>query len=227
MPSIVARISSLIAASVNDLVDRAEDPERMIKQFIREMEEHIASAKEGVIEAIASEKQLGMQVESQRRQAADWLKKAESALAQDREDLARAALERKQEHERILLNLEPAWQAARQTSDYLKEQLRRLEAKLEEARLKRGTLVARQRAAQARQQMDRTAASLRAGQTSHTEFARMEDRVSQIEARALAESELARDGSGLERELTALAVDAQVEAELELLKARRRGEPSD
>jgi phage shock protein A len=222
MPSIVARISSLISASINDLVDRAEDPERMIKQFIREMEEHIASAKEGVIEAIASEKQLGMQVDEHKRHAAEWLKKAESAVAQDREDLARSALERKKEHERILQNLEPAWAAARDTSAYLKDQLQRLESKLEEAKLKRGTLVARQRAAQARQQIDRTAANLRAGQSSHAEFARMEDRVSEIEARALAESEVSRGTYELERELASMKVDAEVESELALLKERHR-----
>ena len=222
MTSIFKRLSSLINASVNDLVDRAEDPERMIKQFIREMEEHIQAAKEGVIEAIASEKQLEKQVEEQQRRTAEWLQKAEAAIAQDREDLARAALERKKEHERTLRSLEPAWQSAKETSAHLKQQLQRLEAKLEEAKLKRGTLVARQRAAEARQHMDRTAASFQAGYTSHTEFARMEDKVAEIEARAQAEAELSGDSSDLEREFMALEADSEVEAELAQLKQRQK-----
>jgi len=222
MTSIFKRLSSLINASINDLVDRAEDPERMIKQFIREMEEHIQAAKEGVIEAIASEKQLQKQVDEQRRRTAEWLQKAEAAIAEDREDLARAALERKKEHERTLQGLEPAWQAAKEASAHLKRQLQRLEDKLEEAKLKRGTLVARQRAAEARQHMDRTAASLQAGYASHAELARMEDRVAEIEARAQAEAELSRDSSDLEREFMALEVDSEVEAELTRLKQRQK-----
>jgi phage shock protein A len=222
MPSIFKRLNSLIAASVNDLVDRAEDPERMIKQFIREMEEHIQAAKEGVIEAVASEKQLASQVADQKRRIAEWLQKAEDAIGHDREDLARSALERKKEHERILQSVEPAWQAAKETSAHLKQQLQRLESKLEEAKLKRGTLVARQRAAEARQHMERTAASFHAGQATHTDFARMEDKVSEIEARAAAEAELSRDSSDLEREFTALQVDSEVEDELAQLKQRKK-----
>jgi len=222
MTSIFKRLSSLINASVNDLVDRAEDPERMIKQFIREMEEHIQAAKQGVIEAVASEKQLEKQVDEQKRRTAEWLTKAEAAVAQDREDLARAALERKKEYERTLQSLEPAWQSAKQTSAHLKQQLQRLEAKLEEAKLKRGTLVARQRAAEARQHMDRTSANFQAGYASHTEFARMEDKVAEIEARAQAEAELSRDSSDLEREFMALEADSEVEAELAQLKQRQK-----
>ncbi|MEZ5582894.1 MAG: PspA/IM30 family protein [Candidatus Competibacteraceae bacterium] len=71
MPSLFKRISDVITANLNDLVDRVEDPERMIKQLIREMEENISSAKESVIDALASEKQLGKELDSQRRQAED------------------------------------------------------------------------------------------------------------------------------------------------------------
>jgi phage shock protein A len=222
MTSIFGRISSLISASINDLVDRAEDPERMIKQFIREMEEHIQAAKEGVIEAIASEKQLAAQVQDQRRRVAEWLGKAETAVAQDRDDLARAALERKREHEAILERLQPAWETAQETSTHLKRQLQRLEDKLQEAKLKRGTLVARQRAAQARQHLERTAASLKAGQSAHLEFGRMEDRVAELEARVQAEAELSNEGTALEREFMTLETDAAIESELAALKQQRR-----
>ena len=72
MANLFKRISDVIAANLNDLVDRVEDPERMIKQLIREMEENISSAREGVIDAVASEKQLAKELDSQRRQAGEW-----------------------------------------------------------------------------------------------------------------------------------------------------------
>jgi phage shock protein A len=154
MPNIFKRISDVLAANLNDLIDRVEDPERMVKQIIREMEDNIRIAEEGVIDAIASEKQLHKDLEHHRQQAATWRQRAEEALRADQEDLARAALTRKKEHDQIITTLEPAWEAAQHTSEQLKAQLHALEAKLEEARRKRSTLVARQRAVEARDYLD-------------------------------------------------------------------------
>jgi phage shock protein A len=220
MPNIFKRISDIVAANINDLIDRVEDPERMIKQLIREMEENICQAKEGVIEAVASEKQLGMEVESHRRQVQDWQRKAETALREGKEELARSALARKKEHERILTSLEPAWEAAMNTSANLKALLRALEAKLEEVRRKRGTLVARQRAAEAREQMGRVANHFQTGLDAHKDFTRMEDKVTEMEARAQAVAELDQDASALEREFKAMEIDSEVEAELAALKRK-------
>src|SRR5687768_7200093 len=128
MPSIFKRISDVLAANLNDLIDRVEDPERMAKQIIREMEENIRIAEEGVIDAIASEKQLLKDLEHHRQESAAWRQRAEEALHADREDLARAALTRKKEHDQIINTLEPAWEAAQQTSEHLKAQLHALEA---------------------------------------------------------------------------------------------------
>ena len=129
MVSILKRINDVITANINDLVDRVEDPERMVKQIIREMEDNIRIAEEGVIDAMASEKQLQKDLEQHRHQAATWRQRAEEALRADQEDLARAALTRKKEHDQIITTLEPAWEAAQQTSEHLKAQLQALEAK--------------------------------------------------------------------------------------------------
>src|SRR6266496_3883806 len=190
MPSIFKRINDVITANINELIDRVEDPERMIKQIIREMEDNIRKAKEGVIEAIASEKQLQKDLENHRRQSAEWLKRAEEALQANKEDLARAALARKKEHDNIIKALEPSWEAANNTSDRLKTQLRALEAKLEEARRKRSTLVARQRAAEARQYLDQTMTSMQAGFDASANFTRMEDRVTKMQAKIAARAKL-------------------------------------
>jgi phage shock protein A len=222
MANIFKRINDVFAANINDLIDRVEDPERMIKQIIREMEENIRQAKDRVVDAIASEKKLAKEVATHREQAAKWQEKAESALRSGNESLARATLVRKKEHEKVLQSTEPAWKAAASTSEALKNQLRALEAKLDEAKRKRSTLVARQRAAEARQHLEHTSTAFESGLRNYDNFGRMEERVAEIEARTEAISELNRDASDLEREILAMEVDTEVEAELDALKAKVR-----
>lgn len=218
MASLFKRISDVLTANLNDLVDRVEDPERMIKQLIREMEENVNSAREGVIDALASEKQLARELEHQRRQAEEWHGRARLALETGNEALAREALLRKKEHDGIVANLQASWEAARRTSERLKTQLRALEMKLEEARLKKGSLVARQRAAQARERMDRVTDHFQAGLDLNHSFGRMADKVGDMEARMEARAELYDDFSQVEREFLRMEVDSEVEAELAALR---------
>ncbi|MDS4042234.1 MAG: PspA/IM30 family protein [Candidatus Competibacter sp.] len=218
MANLFKRISDVIAANLNDLVDRVEDPERMIKQLIREMEENINSAREGVIDAVASEKQLAKELESQRRQAGEWHDRARLALESGNETLAREALMRKKEHEGIATNLQTSWESARRTSERLKSQLRALEAKLEEARLKKGSLVARQRAAQAREQMDQVRDRFQTGLDLNNSFGRMADKVGEMEARMEAREELNGEYSQIEREFLKMEVNTEVEVELAALR---------
>ena len=223
MANLFKRISDVIAANLNDLVDRVEDPERMIKQLIREMEENIASAREGVIDAVASEKQLAKELEHQRRQAEDWQQRARRAMEAGNETLAREALLRRKEHDGIVASLEASWQSARRSSERLKTQLRALEAKLEEARLKKGSLVARQRAAQAREQMDQVNDRFQTGLNLNQSFGRMADKVGEMEARMEAREELYGDYSPVEREFLKLETDSELEAELAALRKQVQG----
>jgi phage shock protein A len=227
MASMFKRISDVISANLNDLIDRVEDPERMIKQIIREMEENISKAKAGVIEAIASEKQLQKDLEQHRRQSAEWQKKAEEALLVNKEELARAALMRKKEHDNLIKALDPSWEAAKNTSERLKTQLHALEAKLEEARRKRSTLVARQRAAEARQHMDKTLANFQTGLDAQANFTRMEDKVTEMETRAEAAAELSGDASQLEKDFLAMEVEQEVADELATLKKKVAGQQTE
>ena len=218
MTNIFKRISDVLTANLNDLVDRVEDPERMIKQLIREMEENINSAREGVIDALASEKQLAKELDSQRRQADDWYNRARRALETGNEMLAREALTRKKEHDDIVANLQASWESSRRTSERLKAQLRALETKLEEARLKKSSLVARQRAAQAREQMDKVTDRFQTGLDLNNTFGRMADKVGEMEARMEARAEVYGDYSPAEREFLKMEVDTEIEAELAVLK---------
>ncbi|WP_295432490.1 PspA/IM30 family protein [uncultured Thiodictyon sp.] len=223
MANLFKRLGDVIAANLNDLVDRVEDPERMIKQIIREMEENIQNAREGVVDALASEKQLAKELEHQRRQSGEWQERARSALTAGNETLAREALLRKKEHDGIVASLETSWESARRTSERLKAQLRALEAKLEEARLKKGSLVARQRAAQAFEQMDQVRDRFQAGLDLDHSLGRMADRVGEMEARMEAREELAGEYSQLEREFLRLETNVEVEAELAALRKEITG----
>lgn len=218
MANLFKRISDVLTANLNDLVDRVEDPERMIKQLIREMEENVNSAREGVIDALASEKQLARELDSQRQQAEDWYNRARRALETGNEMLAREALLRKKEHDGTVASLQASWESARRTSERLKAQLRALETKLEEARLKKSSLVARQRAAQAREQMDKVTDRFQTGLDLNNSFGRMADRVGEMEARMEARAEVYGEYSAMEREFLKMEVDTEVEAELAVLK---------
>jgi len=221
MTSLFKRINDVISANINDLVDRVEDPERMVKQIIREMEESIGNAKEGVIDALASEKRLGKELESHREQAEEWLARAGKALDAGNESLAREALGRKKEHDRIAESMKKSWEMARDTTVRLKSQLRALEGKLDEAKRKKGGLIARKRMADARDQMDKTMSSMDNMRDMETSLGRMEDKVLDMESRLEAREELNDDHSQIEREFLDLEVDSEVEAELAELKRQR------
>lgn len=224
MANLFKRISDVLTANLNDLVDRVEDPERMIKQLIREMEENVNSAREGVIDALASEKQLARELDSQRRQSDEWYNRARRAMENGNETLAREALLRKKEHDDLAGNLQGSWQSAKRTSERLKAQLRALEGKLEEARLKKSSLVARQRAAQAREQMDRVNDRFQTGLDLNHSFDRMTGKVDEMEARMEARAELYGEYSQVEREFLQMEMDSEVETELAILRQEVRGE---
>jgi phage shock protein A len=224
MTSLFKRLNDVVSANLNDLLDRVEDPERMIKQIIREMEESIGNAKEGVIDALASEKRLNKELESHREQSSTWRLRAEKALQANNESLAREALSRKKEHGQIAESLEKSWESARRTTERLKSQLKSLELKLDEARRKKGGLIARKRMVKARDQMDQTLESMDSMRDMETSFGRMEDRVLDMEARIEAREEIHDNHSELEREFLELEVDTEVEAELEALKKELSGE---
>jgi phage shock protein A len=201
--SLFKRINDVITANISDLIDRVEDPEKMIKQIIREMEENISRAKDGVVDAIASEKTLRQDVDKHRRQSAEWQQKARAALKDGNEELARAALTRKNEHDGILESLEPALDSAINTSASLKAQLKALEAKLDEAK--------------ARHDMSKMGATFKEGLAAHADFTRMEEKVAEIEARSQAVSEV-YDTDTVEQEFLDMEAQAEVDAELEALK---------
>lgn len=220
MINFIQRINNIISANINDLIDHAEEPEIMLNHIIREMEENIRFIKQNVIHAIAGEKRLGRESEYHSRQSEYLLKKAEIALKADNEKLARAALTRKKEHDKIVQELEEAWKSAKISSRKLKDQLHLMEHKLEKARIRCSSLTARKRAAETRQQMGITLSRFQKSLCTEGKFSRIEDKILEIETCTEAIEELNKDSYDMERELEKLEADTEVENELEALKDR-------
>jgi phage shock protein A len=220
--SIFSRVSDILNANVSDMLDRAEDPEKMVKMLIFEMEEQIATAREGIAKAIAGEKKLEANLKKNRGSADEWHAKAEAAVARDDEDLARKCLARKKEHERIADSLQPQWESARKTSDVLKSDLRRMEEKLDEAIRRRDSLIARQMAAEAQREVQGVAPTINRVQRSFDKFDRMERKIEGMEAEAAAYAELSEYSTDLDREVVRSQRDAEVEIELAMLKQQAK-----
>ena len=217
-----ARMADIVKSNINELLDRAEEPEKMIRQMVREMEDAVGKATASVGTALANQKRLERQRNEKLTQVADWQRKAETSVAAGEEDLARRALERKNVFSRAAEDLGPAVEEARQTAEQLKEQLRELKSKLEEARTRQGTLVARHEAARARAKLAQSINGL--GSDAFSSFERFEQKVEQSEAVAEAHTDIAGEIATVEREAGKLDRAAAVEDELRALKERHRAE---
>ena len=138
------RLATLLKSNINDLISKAEDPEKMLDQIVTDMRNQLARAKQQVAAAIADEKRLKDQAEAEYKAAADWEAKAMLAVKEGRDDLAKQALVRHGEHLEHGQTLETTWQAHQLETEKLKNSLRDLNDKIEEAKRKKNLLLARQ-----------------------------------------------------------------------------------
>ena len=149
--SIIDRIGTILRANLNDLLSRAEDPEKIINQTLMDMRQAQYEARMEVAQAIAEGKKLERDYQGNVQESEGWLVKAESALKQERDDLAREALKRKQGSADLADGLKGQLDAHTAMVDKLKTQLRALDAKIGEAERKRQLLIARQKRVEAQQ----------------------------------------------------------------------------
>jgi phage shock protein A len=219
---IFSRLGTLIKSNINDLITKAEDPEKMLTQVLLEMQQQLAEAKKAVAVAIADEKKLQKQYTAEQEKSKEWERKAMVAVRAGDDGLARQALTRKQEHENISEQFQQQWVAQKQAVEKLKDALRLLNNKIEEAKRKKNILIARKKRAEAQQQIANTMQGL--GDTSAFDtFDRMAERIALMEAEAEAGAELAGELSGdtLEGKFLALEAGGGTEDEaLQELKAK-------
>ncbi len=215
---IFSRIADVFKANVNDALDKAEDPEKMLKQMVIEMEESVNKATLAVGGAIANEKQLERKMEKARKEKDDWEQKAVLALQSGREDLARAALEKKAISERNFNDLQPIFEQAKNTSNKLREQLNQLKSKLDEARSRQSTLIARSQAAKAQKMISQQFSGV--GSDAFSKFDKYENKIEKIESEAEAFGELAGENTSLDQEFKKLTSNTSVDGDLLALKAK-------
>lgn len=212
------RLSSLLKSNINDLISRAENPEKMLNQIITDMRTQLVKAKQQVAAAIADEKRLRDQVDNEVRQAQDWERRAMLAVQEGRDDLAKQALVRHGEHVSHAQQLEATWESHRLETERLKNSLRDLNDKIEEAKRKKNLLIARQRRAQAQKRISETMSSL-SEKSAFDAFSRMEERIVASEKQIQASAEIDEEFSGdrlqnefkqLEKGSTSTSVDQQL-----------------
>ncbi len=218
---IFGRISTLLKANINDLVNKAEDPEKILNQLILDMKEQLIEAKKQVAVSIADEKRLKKQLDNELHMAREWEKKAMMAVRAGRDDLAKEALARKTEHDTLAAEYKAHWEAQKGAADKLRDSLRQLNAKIEEAKRRKNLLIARQKRAEAQKTIQETMSGLNDTSAFDT-FERMSSKIEQMEAEAEASAELADSftGDGLASKFDALEQDHGTDEALAALKAK-------
>jgi phage shock protein A len=216
--AVLERVATLVRANLNDLIDRAEDPEKMIKQLILDMENQLLQVKTQVAISMADHHLLQKKLAEHEDKAAEWMRKAELAVDKGQDDLARAALERFQSVTKLVDGYKQQVDDQHQQVSILRKALEQLDQKLGEARAKSDLLVAQHRRARALAKASDAQLAI-AGRGPAAGFDRMRQKVGRSEAVSHAKSELL--GDDVDRRLDALQKDDQVGRLLEALKARR------
>lgn len=217
------KLSTVIKSNINDLISRAENPEKMLNQIILDMRDQLAKAKREVAGAIADERKLKAQLEQEVKQQRDWQHRAMLAVKEGRDDLAKQALLRQKEHAERAAVLQQTWETQAAETEKLKGSLRQLNDKIEEAKRKRNLLIAKQKRAQAQRRIHETMSGL--SDTSAFEaFNRMADKIEEEERRSVAQAEVNAElgGDTLESEFLRLEAgpgSPGVEDQLLALKA--------
>jgi phage shock protein A len=218
---IFQRINDIVSANLNDMVESWEEPEKMLKQAIREMEVSIEDSKRSVAKAMASEKMLGKELLENHRQADEWQRRAEQAVETGNDDLARKALARKQEHEKVAAALSDQHTASQEAVVTLRRQLDAMQAKLADAKRRLGTLVVRKKAADMRARIQVGAADATLNTDAFAKFDRLREKVEMAEAEAEALRELS-GARGSENGIAESASDENLEVDAELVKLKKR-----
>ena len=215
------RFSTLWRSNINDLISRAENPEKMLNQLIIDMKSQLAKAKQEVATAIADERKLEADAGAMKKQAEEWERRAMLAVQEGRDDMAKQALMRYNEHLQGAQQLHETWLKAKSETEGLKLSLRQLNDKIEEAKRKKNILIARARRAEAQQRIQETMSGM-SDKSAFESFERMAEKIEATERKALASAELQEEFSGdkLARQFEVLEYKGSSDQQLLELKAK-------
>ena len=212
--AIFERMSDLVRSNINDLIDKAENPEKMVKQIIIDMEDQLRKSTQSLGTAMGSLNQVKKQLENAQEQSANWQGKAKTCLEQGNEDLARQALENKVKQDNMVAQYQEMVTSMETQVNEIKNQVDILKQKLEEARSKQAMLVARSQMADAKSQMAKTLGNM----DSKSAFAKMEKKIEQKESQADAFAEVSGVQESESDPFAQMDKENSINAELEKLK---------
>ena len=189
------RFATMVRSNLNDLISRAENPEKMLNQLIVDMRSQLDKARQQVAQAIADEKKLEADSLAMKKQAEDWERRAMLAVQEGRDDLAKQALMRYNEALQGAQQLHDTWVKSKTETEALKGSLRQLNDKIEEAKRKKNILMARARRAEAQQRIQETLSGM-GDKSAFESFERMQEKIEANERKAIASAELNEEMSG-------------------------------
>lgn len=216
--ALLERVSALVRANLNDLIDKAEEPEKMIKQVILDMRNQLLQVKTQVAIAVADQHLLARKASENEEKQGEWMRKAELAVEKKDDGLARAALERAMGYRELAGSFHQQVADQKTEVENLKSALQKLEGKLAEAESRSDLLIARHRRARVSKKASEAKLAIAAGAGPNT-FDRMKDRVAHAEAVSQAWSEMTSDD--VEDRFAALEKEKEVDRLLTELKSRK------
>jgi phage shock protein A len=214
-------MSTAFRSWVNWAIGKAEDPQKMLEQLVVDMRTQLARVKQDVAAAIADEKKLLAQVDREKQQAEEWERRAVLAVQENRDDLAKQALVRHNEHMQHAQQLNETWVKHKADTEALKDQLRGLNDKIEEAKRRKNILVARARRAEVQGRIQQTMSTM-SDTSAFESFERMAERIEDMERQAVAATELAGEltGDTLARQFEQLEYRGNADQQLLELKQK-------
>ncbi|WP_018984559.1 phage shock protein PspA [Salinimonas chungwhensis] len=213
---IFTRFTDIVNSNINALLDKAEDPEKMVRLIIQEMEDTLVEVRSASAKTLASKKEITAQINKYESDAADWEAKAELALSKDRDDLARAALQEKKKSVEAAEALNKELSVVDEQISKLQEEIGQLQDKLADAKARQKTIIMRQKTASSRLDVKRTLDSSKvdAAMGRFEQYERkIDDLESQVDAYDLGKKTLNDEFADLES-------DEKIDEELAKLKAK-------
>jgi len=215
--NLIQRILRVIRANLNSLIGSAEDPEKMLEQAVAEMQENLVRLRQGVAQAIATQKRTERQAIAANSTAEEWYRRAQLALQQGNESLAREALTKRRAYQETATSLSNQIGQQTEIVERLKRDMRSLELKISEAKTKKDMYIARARSAEASYRLQEMLSGVSAT-SSLNAFERMEEKVFQIEAKSEAIAQLGSDD--LQKQFASLESANDIDAELAAMKTQ-------
>lgn len=220
---ILSRFITVMRSNMNAMLNKAEDPTKMLEQTLLDMDGAYKKAKDQVAKSVADEKRLEKSLADQQKQADKWASRAVQAVEKGDDELAKEALRRKAEHARIATQFDGELGAHRNNVENLKSGLHELEGKIEEIRRKKNLLISKQKRAEAQDQIYQTVEGIKDAGALDT-VQRMEDKIEEMTALADARVEMSGEfgGDPLERKFEELGPTEDVESELLAIKQQMK-----